>query len=79
MNQELANAIIVEMEDKNTIASPGHPGVKLPAAGSSVIAGIFFKKIDGSEGLTGLSAETVFESGKWGTNGANYVDGYTTI
>lgn len=66
---ELANAIVTD-------ASAAGPAPAL-AAGANEIA-LIFKKVDTSF-AGGISNEAAFESGKWGVNGALYVDGYTTI
>jgi hypothetical protein len=39
---------------------------------------LHFTELDASSGA-GLTAEAIFESGKWGKDGKNYVDGYTQI
>ena len=68
-NQELANAIITNGAG-TALAEP------LAAAGAD-FAFIFKQVKEGDVG--GVTAETAFESGKWGVNGSLYVDGYTYI
>jgi hypothetical protein len=72
-NQELANGIVVDGESVDTAALEKAPGI---SAGPHKYA-ILFKKIDTA--VTGISEEAKFESGKWGTDGSLYVDGYTYL
>jgi len=67
-NQELANGIIVD--------STGTAKGPALTTSAPVQIGILFKKVDTSIGVT---AEAAFESGKWGVDGALYVDGYTYL
>jgi hypothetical protein len=66
-NQELANAIITNKD--------GDAAADELKNGSNII-GVLFKKVDVA---IGVSPEAAFESGKWGKDGALYVDGYTYI
>jgi hypothetical protein len=74
-NQELANGIVAEVTD-SAINSPLARASALTANTEKEFA-ILFKKIPDTE--TGVSKEAIFESGKWGTDGSLYVDGYTYI
>jgi len=67
-NMELANAIVT---NDTATAQAG------PLGATQEVAFIFKKVAPGSFG--GITAETAFESGKWGVDGALYVDGYTYI
>jgi len=69
INQELANAVIM---------NPGTGAVKnIPLQiGENASIGIAFKKLAPSADVT---QETAFMSGKWGADGALYMDGYTYI
>jgi len=62
-NQELANGYV----QKDT---------EVLDASMDVI--VHFAELDASSGA-GLTAEAIFESGKWGKDGKNYVDGYTYL
>jgi hypothetical protein len=70
MNQELANAVVAS-------ATTGAAGVTL-ATGDNT-AYVFFKKLESATPITGLNAESVFASGKWGDDGSKYVDGYVNL
>ena len=72
-NQELANGIVC---DVGGTAQAG----PLPALGASDQFSILFKKVSNT-GATPLaiSDEAAFESGKWGNDGALYIDGYTYL
>jgi hypothetical protein len=70
-NQELANAIIAG-GDSGTLTA----GVTLQEGDNSVA--LFFKKVDPTV-ISGITAEAAFESGKWGENGQNLIDGYTNL
>jgi len=67
INQELANGMIV---NEGATARLGPLGV-------STTAGILFKKVPA--GFAGCTQEAAFESGKWGADGALYMDGYTYL
>jgi len=71
MNQELANAIIV---NATTGTAGDGPAAEIEDGKQY---GLLFKKVDTS--LTGITNEVAFASGKWGVNGALYVDGYTYL
>jgi len=68
-NQELANAIICDSTGAAEAAA-------IPAAGGTY--SILFKKVSKAD-VAALTDEAVFESGKWGLDGALYVDGYTYL
>jgi hypothetical protein len=72
-NQELANAIVVDIDAADNSVK-GQSAVLTQGATTQV--GLLFKKVDTSIGVT---QEAAFESGKWGVDGALYVDGYTYI
>lgn len=68
-NQELANA---------PVSVGGKPSAVLAASANSV--DVYFKELTTSEATTlGLTNDAVFLSGKWGKDGANYVDGYVYL
>jgi len=69
-NQELANAIVATADSGGVTA-----GVTLQ---ESTTAAVFFRRVTASD-VTGLAAESIFESGKWGDHGEHYVDGYTYL
>jgi hypothetical protein len=73
-NQELANAIVTEVVSSGT---PGPLGALTDGSPGNEVA-LVFKKVDVAD-ITGISKEAAFESGKWGKDGALYVDGYTYI
>lgn len=65
-NQELANGHI----KNGTVSS-----TDLAAFGDTTITPeVYFTELDATTGA-GLTAEAIFESGKWGKDGAHYVDG----
>lgn len=68
---EFANAVVTSTTD-GTVGT----AVKLTAGTATEVA-VLFKQLEA--GTAGVSQETIFESGKWGKDGALYVDGYTYI
>jgi hypothetical protein len=74
-NQELANAIIV---DVSANAPSTGPSTALKTDGTENQYALIFKKVETTD-FGGVSQEAAFESGKWGKDGALYVDGYTYI
>jgi len=68
-NQELANGFIVKADASGRASALN--------TGSQEVA-VVFKKVDKSF-AGGITDEAAFESGKWGLDGALYVDGYTYL
>jgi len=69
-NMELANAIVVNADG---LTGPA------PALGDDTIEyGLIFKRVTSAD-ISGISDETAFQSGKWGVDGALFMDGYTNL
>jgi len=69
-NQELANSVVANVSGGTVTDGPA-----IITSGNEYA--FMFKRLN--RGELGISDETAFTSGKWGENGALYVDGYTYI